>query len=409
MSKSYNESNAKSKKIKVKTTLKKDSYEMKSKTKQILFYIAFGIVLFVGLIKISYVLQFLQNIIDLVSPILLGLLSAFILNVPMRGFEHLITRIFSKAKHKTTGKSLHIISLLLTLICILLIVTLACTLVIPTLITSVKSIYPLIKESRPKWMAYLQSQQIDVSRVTEWVSSLDIKQITGNVNNIFDSVVHAATSTISVISSEIFGTIIAIYILLNKSTLVPQVKKLIHANLKESHENRIYYISRLVRDTYAKFLSGQCVEAILFGVLIFVAFSIFRLPYAALIGFLTSLFAFVPYIGAFVSCFIGAFLILLVNPEKILLCVIVYVAVQFIENQFIYPHVVGSSVGLAPLWTLIAALVSGKMFGLPGIIFFIPLTAALYTIIRDDTNKKLKAKETAKEEISVIADQADGE
>lgn len=347
--------------------------------------------------NVSSVLKFLQNMIELIFPILLGLLSAFILNVPMRGFEKLITRIFAKAKHKPTGKYLHIISLLLTLICIALVITLACTLVIPTLISSVKSIVPLVEENWPKLLAYLESRQFDVAQITEWVSSLNLEEWSANAGNLFNTIIKAATSTISGIVSEVFGTIIAIYILLSKSTLVPQVNKLVRAHLKEKVADRIYYVARLIRDTYAKFLSGQCVEAVLLGLMMFLSFRVFRLPYAALIGFLTGIFAFVPYVGAFASCFIGAFLILLVDPSKVLLCIIVYLVVQFIENQFVYPHVVGGSVGLAPLWTLIAALIGGKLFGLMGIIFFIPLTAALYTIVRDYTNRKLKAKEKTME------------
>lgn len=152
-------------------------------------------------------------------------------------------------------------------------------------------------------------------------------------------------------------------------------------------------MSALARDTYAKFLSGQCVEAIILGLLIFFAYSLFQLPYAGLIAFLTGLFAFIPYIGAFAACFIGAFLILLSAPSKVILCIVVYMVIQFIENQFIYPHVVGTSVGLSPLWTLIAALLGGKLFGLPGIIFFIPLVAVLYSLMREDTNRRLKERE----------------
>lgn len=131
-------------------------------------------------------------------------------------------------------------------------------------------------------------------------------------------------------------------------------------------------------------------EAVLLSLLIFVAFKLFKLPYAGLIAFLTGIFAFIPYIGAFIACVLGVFLTLLADPSKALLCLIVYLIVQFIENQFIYPYVVGSSVGLAPLWTVIAALLGGKLFGVPGIVFSIPLTAALYILIREHTYEKIK-------------------
>ncbi len=117
-----------------------------------------------------------------------------------------------------------------------------------------------------------------------------------------------------------------------------------------------------------------------------------RLPYAGLIAFITGLPAFVPIIGAFSAGLIGAFLTLLVAPSKVLLGIITHLVIQFYENHFIYPHVVGTFVGFSPLWTLIGALIGGKLFGLLGIVFFIPLVAVLYQFLRDHTNQKLMKK-----------------
>ena len=124
----------------------------------------------------------------------------------------------------------------------------------------------------------------------------------------------------------------------------------------------------------------------------FVAFTVFRLPYANLIAVLTALLSFIPYIGAFAACFIGALLIVMVDPWKGLLSIVVYQVVQFIENQFIYPRVVGGSVGLAPLWTLSAALIGGNLCGVIGMIFAIPVTAVLYVLVKDDANRRLQRK-----------------
>ena len=185
---------------------------------------------------------------------------------------------------------------------------------------------------------------------------------------------------------------------------------MIYAHLSKNHADKICYISSLVNETYSKFFSGQCIEAVILGLLIFIAFTVFRLPYANLIAVLTAILSFIPYIGAFASCFIGALLIVMVDPWKGLLsivvyqvvllvdpvlavrCLIVYLAVQFIENQFIYPRVVGGSVGLAPLWTLSAALIGGNLFGAIGMIFAIPVTAVLYVLLKDDANRRLQRK-----------------
>ena len=194
-----------------------------------------------------------------------------------------------------------------------------------------------------------------------------------------------------------FAFVIAVYVLASKRTLGRQVNRVMDAHLDAGHAARIRHVAHLASDTYSKFLSGQCVEACILGTLIFLAFSVVRLPYAGLIGFLTALFAFVPYVGAFASCAIGAFLTLLASPEHALLCVVVYLAVQFVENQFIYPHVVGSSVGLSALWTLIAALVGGNLFGIVGIVFFIPIVAVLYELFREWTNARLAERGAAGE------------
>ena len=365
---------------------------MKGKIKTSLLLIAFGVSLYAALINLSAALLFLQKIISLIFPILLGVIFAFILNVPMRGFEGLLSRILVKMKKKPKGNFFNISSLILTLSCIGLVITLAFTIVIPELVSSVRGIVPLVKEQLPEWENVLNSYNIDLSQISSWFSTLDIESILENASMFWNSAKGMASSTVSGIVNTIFGFIIAIYILLSKNKLTAQVHKLMEAHLEKPIAKKICYVSLLVRDTYSKFLSGQCVEAILLGSLIFIIYSLFGLPYAGLVGFLTGIFSFVPYIGAWAACFIGAFLTLIVSPSQFILCIVVYLVAQFIENQFIYPHVVGGSVGLSPLWTLIAALLGGKLFGLPGIVFFIPLMAAFYTLMSEYTNQKIEKK-----------------
>lgn len=367
---------------------------MTQKTKQTLLYITFGIVLYVSLMHLSSVLQFAQNIIGLVFPILLGLIMAFILSVPMNGFERLLTRIFAKKKRKPKDSFVQGLSLVLTLCSIVLVIALAFTFAIPALSSSIASIIPMLQNEWPKWVASLSSYEIFwgdyLKEIQEWFTQFNWEKIFGGANIILDSVVNVAANTVSGITSVAFAFIIAIYVLLSKNLLARQTKKLLDAHFDSSVVKKICYVSALVRDTYAKFLSGQCMEAVILGSLIFIAYSLFGLPYAPLIAFLTGIFAFIPYVGAFAACAIGAFLILLAAPSKVILCIVVYMVIQFIETQFIYPHVVGTSVGLSPLWTLIGALLGGKLFGLPGIIFFIPLVAVLYTLVRENTNQRLQ-------------------
>lgn len=361
---------------------------MEPRTKKAVLLIIFGVLLYAAAMNFKSVLVFCQNALSLFFPVLLGFIIAFILNVPMKGFENLFFRI----KKNCSLGLIRVFSLVLTLFSIVLVIAIACTMVIPELADSAKSIYPLVKERWPEWAAFLRNYHIDLSQVSEWLTDTGIEKLTSNAGFLLGSVLNAATTTIYGVINAVFATVIAIYILLNKQVLSSQAKKLVYANVKKTSAQSFFRILRLIRETYSKFLSGQCVEAIILGCLMFIVFSLFGLPYAGIIAFLTGLFAFVPFVGAFAACIIGAFLTLLASPSQVIVCVAVYMGVQFIENQLIYPHVVGNSVGLSPLWTLVAALVGGKLFGLPGILFFIPLAAVMYTLIRENTSRKLGGK-----------------
>lgn len=362
---------------------------MKSKLTHPLILIAFGVALFALFNNFSLVLKTLGKLLDLISPILLGLVFAFILHVPMNGFERLLTRCFPALANKP---QLSIVSLLLTLTSILLVIVLTVTLVIPPLVSSVQTIRPLLEEKGPQLIATLNRYQIDTSLISEWINALDISSYFTNFDQLFGSLIRGVRSTLSSVTNGAFGLVIAVYLLLTKKTLAAQGKQFIAAYLPPRAAHRLYTVAHLLQETYAKFLSGQCVEAIILGCLIATAFGLCRLPYAALIGLLTGLFAFIPYIGAFGSCAIGAFLILLAMPEKTLWAIGIYVVVQFIENQLIYPRVVGGSVGLSPLGTLLAALLGGKLFGLLGILFCIPLAAVCASLLQQDINQRLQSR-----------------
>ncbi len=365
--------------------------------KSIMFLIAFGILLFAVCTNVTTVLGFLKKVVSLILPVIVGLLLAFIINVPMSGIEKLIFRMFRKSKKQPNVKAVQVVSLFLTFVCIALVLALAATLAVPEFIESGKSIYALIQTKMPEFLSWLDSQGIGTQKLREWMASVDFGNIFGTLTDsagvVVRYVVDIATATLSGVVSVLFAIVIALYVLLSKETVGRQSRKILYAFVKKELADKICYVSTLTAKTYSKFFSGQCIEALILGTLIFIAFSIFRMPYAGVIAILTGISAFIPYVGAFGACFLGAFLILLVNPLQALVSIIIYSIVQFVETQFIYPHVVGGSVGLSPLLTLIAALIGGKLFGILGIVFFIPLTAVAYTLIRDYINKRLDKRE----------------
>lgn len=369
--------------------------------------IAFGVCLYAAVMHLDVVIGALSAVINIFFPVLLGLGFAFVLNVPVSGMERMLGRLVEhlpKEKRPQPGL-VTVASIVLVLIAIAGVAVLGVTMLVPELIASARTVAPLLAERLPEIEESLAANGVDVEKLAQFFQGAGASSATAaagsgaqgllnfGLGSIASSVFAAARSTVSVLSSSVFAFVIAVYVLASKRTLGRQVNRVMDAHLAPGHAARIRHVASLATDTYSKFLSGQCLEACILGTLIFLAFSLFRLPYAGLIGFLTALFAFVPYVGAFASCAIGAFLTLLASPEHALLCVIVYLAVQFIENQFIYPHVVGSSVGLSALWTLIAALVGGKLFGIVGIVFFIPIVAVLYELFRQWTNARLAERE----------------
>lgn len=373
------------------------------KTRRAASLIAFGVCLYAAVMHLDVVLGALSAVINIFFPVLLGLGFAFVLNVPVSGMERLLGRLVARLPEDKRPQQgmVTMASIVLVLIAIVGVAILAVTMLVPELIASARTVAPLLAERLPEIERGLAAEGIDAEKLVAWLkpatgsagSASGSEGLQGLMNfglgTIVTSVFAAARSTVSVVSSTVFAFVIAVYVLASKRVLGRQANRVMDAHLDPLHASRIRHVASLATDTYSKFLSGQCMEACILGTLIFLAFSLFRLPYAGLIGFLTGFFAFVPYVGAFASCAIGAFLTLLASPGQALICVIVYLGVQFVENQFIYPHVVGSSVGLSALWTLIAALVGGKLFGVVGIVFFIPIVAVLYELFRQWTNARL--------------------
>lgn len=368
---------------------------MDKKSKDILLIVICGVLCYAAVSNFSAVLTGLKALLQLLLPIVVGFVLAFILSVPMNGFEKLLGKLMKGPSSPKKTAFITMLSFILTVISLLGVLVLAFTLLIPELVNSVMGVIEQVQVHLPAWIDTLAHYDVDTERLVKWASELNIESIfsgfTGSVGSLWDSVVSISSSILSVGINVGLGIVVAVYMLLGRKQLAAQAKRLVHVYLKKERADRLCYVAALVHSTFTKFLSGQCLEACILGSLIFIAFSVAGLPYAGLIAVLTGICAFIPYVGAFASCATGALLTLLISPTQALICVVVYISVQFIENQFIYPHVVGSSVGLGPLWTLMAAMMGGKLFGLLGMIFFIPLMAVVYRLISEDMQRRSSA------------------
>jgi predicted PurR-regulated permease PerM len=327
---------------------------------------------------------------------IVGIILAMFLNVPTNSIERRLTSIFSKKKKQPSQKALHLASFLVSVVLILLVIALVVTLVIPELVNSIKELFSLLGVRIPQWVEYLNTQNIDVNWLEELLLNIDLREfsqkVTDGIGSVLNSVFGAVSSILSVTLTICFGAVIAIYIVLDKNAICKHIKRITYAYLKPSWADSLSNFAKGFSISFSKFLTGQCTEAVLLGGLIFISFSIFGIPYAALAGVLTAFCAIIPYVGAFLSGVVSVFLTLVVDPTLAVRCLVIYLVIQFIETQFIYPRVVGGSMGLSPLYTLVAALIGGELFGILGMIFFIPLSAVVIEVIKADTQKRLSVR-----------------
>ena len=372
------------------------------KIKQIKNLIIFTAVITLIVMYSSEIGALAVALIDIVMPFIIGAAIAFVINIPMKVFE---TKLFGKWNGKTAKVLKRIISMIMSVVLVVGIVTIVVVTVLPQLITTVKEIIALIPNAFQR--AYDWGLKIfhDNPKIMKYLKDIDPQSIdwTGMLGNIVDfakkqfgNVLSGAASIIGNIASGLFNGIIsvifAIYILSQKEKLTSQGERIARAYLKERHYKFVIKTAKLLNVNFHNFLTGQCLEACILGLMFVITMSILKLPYPVLSGVLIGFTALIPIAGAFIGCAICAFLILIVSPVKMIIFIVMFLVLQQIEGNFIYPKVVGNSVGLPALWVLVAVTVGGSVMGVVGMLIFIPIFSTVYMLLREDVNKRNEEK-----------------
>ena len=369
---------------------------MNADSKQVYKYFILGAALLFVVQNWWMIYSALRNIFHISTPVLLGLVIAFVIHVPVKMVKNLLTKLLQKFKISPKDGILTVASLLITLLAAVIILILVAAFVIPNILDSFRTIYFTLTEKVPLWISFLEENILPPeSDMFAWLDDFDVSLLLSKLDEsgFLNSIRNFSSTLASKLSNLGIASVIAIYLILSKDKVCRSTKRFTYAVFKPRFADFLCHVASLINQTYSKFFSGQLLESCILGCLMFCSLSLFRIPYAGVTAFLTALCAFVPYIGAFLSCCIGVLMVLLVDPPKALLCIIVYMVTQFIENQFIYPHVVGTSVGLPALLTLIAVIVGNKLFGIVGMIFAIPVMAVLYTLMQEFITERLRKKD----------------
>ena len=374
----------------------------KEKFKKSIILILIALIGLCIIINIQSIGTVFGTIFRIINPFILGGSLAFILNIPMSFFERkLQTKNKKKRKKKTkeNTKFLRIISIIFAILVILAILTIIVTLIVPELV----NVFGLLIDNIPYYAEQLtkfaEKYNLNTPNLNTIIeeANLDMENIQQNVIGIIPNLLTSSLSFVSKlfvgIANFFIAIIFAFYILIDKEKLQAQITKIIYAYFKLSTANKIISIGKVTRITFKNFLTVQCLEATILGILCVIGLLILRIPYAIPIGILIGVTALIPVVGAFLGVIVGAILILAVNPIKVITFVIFVIILQQIEGNLIYPKVVGNSIGLPGMWVLFGVTVGGSLGGILGMLLGVPIICIIYTLLKQDVNSKLKIKE----------------
>lgn len=364
--------------------------------KQRLLVVCGGVAFFCALQNLPAVVWALRWALGILSPFLVGGAIAFILNVPMRAIE---THLPSGKRWKSLRRPL---ALILTLAAMTGVVTLAVCVISPGVGDAVRSITSQLPAAIQRvqeqlaeleaWLPQLETLAADLQFDWKALSEKAVSLAREWGGGLVSSGGVLIGGVVSGVSTFVIGLIFSFYVLLQKERLARQGRQVLYALFPESWADKALEVLRLSNRTFSSFLSGQCVEAVILGALFVAAMTIFRMPYALLVGVLIALTALIPVVGAFIGCVVGALLIAVTNPWQAVGFIVLFLILQQIEGNLIYPHVVGNSVGLPSIWVLAAVTLGGKLMGIAGMLFFIPLCSVLYALFRGYVKARLKAR-----------------
>jgi len=326
-------------------------------------------------------------LLSLFSPFILGGAIAFIINVPMSAIERKL-----KLKKNKRAAAYGI-----TLVLLVAVITFCAFVIVPQVVETIELIakqVPVAVESAqkliedipfPELQKIVSQWEIDWGSITQKAVNLLQSSATGLIN----SGINIISSIISGVTSFVIGFVFSVYVLLQKERLTKQMHQILFAFLPKERAQKVERIGSLTHRTFSKFISGQVLEALILGGMFFVVMVVVQLPYPLVISILITLTALIPIVGAFIGCAIGALLIVMVSPLQALIFIILFLILQQIEGNLIYPHVVGNSVGLPSIWVLVAVTIGGNLMGIVGMLIFIPICSVAYVLFKEIVEKRL--------------------
>lgn len=375
--------------------------EIEKKTLRSIFLGCAGLILLYFLLhETGRILAVFQIFWNIMLPFVVGSILAFVLNVPMRAIERQLGFIKKNGARRAAAIALTLLAIIILIVGVfqLLIPQIGETIErlsasLPTFLTNVQVFVMKQLEEHPEILHWLEAntdfETLDWTNVVKTV--MDV--FSGSVAKIMDTLLSTIKDLSNGVVNAVLSIIFAIYCLGSKEVLARQFRRLLYAFLPEHLCDRIIRVMRMANATFSSFISGQTLEAVILGCMFAVSMLIFGMPYVPLVSVVIAVTALVPIVGAFVGCVVGAFFIMVDNVMLAFWFVVMFLILQQIENNLVYPKVVGTSIGLPGMWVLVAVTLGGGLMGVPGMLFMIPMASVFYALARELINKRLAERE----------------
>lgn len=373
--------------------------ETKSFQKQIIKYLLLSAGLVLCVIYFANIAGTAMTLWQIIKPLVLGFVIAYILNILICKIER---AYFPKSNNKIIVNSRRPVSLLLSIFIIVMVLLLVINIVLPQIFntfTSIAAGFPALINNINQWI--LKNEE-HFPGISERIGQINInwegiaKNVAGYATRGISNIFNSSISMISVFTSGLFdlfvSTAFAIYLLIGKEKLLGQLKRLHQAFMKKEQAAKLNYVLSVTNESFSSYIVGQCTEAVILGTLCATGMWIFKFPYAATVGVFIGATALIPMLGAYIGAGVGVFLILMVDPIKAIWFIVYIVVLQQLENNLIYPRVVGTSVGLPGVWVLVSVVIGGGIGGIVGMVLGVPIVATVYKLLQAATRKRLAAE-----------------
>lgn len=334
------------------------------------------------------ILKLIGTLLGAATPLLIGAMVAYLLNILMCVYER---KFFPSSRSSAVQKLRRPVCMVGAMLTLVAIVVLVCLLVVPQLGSCFRLVFAKLPGFMEQMLKKVETWGIFSADTIALLENIDwqsrIGQIVSSLGGVMEVLFSAVSSVFSGLVTGLLAVIFAIYLLAGKERLTGQWNRLIKRYLPAIWCGKLSHVLDVLNDCFHKYIVGQCTEALILGLLCMLGMTLLRLPYAAMIGALIAFTALIPVAGGWIGAGVGAFLILMESPVQALIFVIFILILQQLENNLIYPKVVGSSIGLPGIWVLAAVTIGGGVLGVAGMLLGVPVFAAVYRLLRDDIHK----------------------